>query len=152
SQGGPDALANVQLAHRSCNELKGNALPEQYPPSFPQPGAEAAGWYGRVPRRARNGRGGVRRGRPAGATGGSRAEPVDVPAPVRAPLGAAADADGSRSAHKNGSGGKKDAKAAPAAKAADAREASRAKGTPEAAASAKTAADEQAAADKGAAR
>lgn len=152
SQGGPDALANVQLAHRSCNELKGNALPEQYPPFFPQPGAEAAGWYGRVPRRARNGRGGVRRGRPAVTTGAFQAQPVDVPAPVAATLEAAAAGDGSRSAHKNGSGGKKDAKAAPAAKATDAREASRAKGTPEAAASAKTAADEQAAADKGAAR
>src|SRR5690606_1670547 len=58
SQGGPDALANVQLAHRSCNELKGNALPEQYPPFFPRPGDEAAGWYDRTNRRARNGRGG----------------------------------------------------------------------------------------------
>lgn len=58
SQGGPDTLANVQLAHRACNELKGNALPEQYPPFFPQPGNTAAGWYGRTSRSPRNGRGG----------------------------------------------------------------------------------------------
>lgn len=38
SQGGPDALANIALTHRACNELKGNALPEQYPPMFPVPG------------------------------------------------------------------------------------------------------------------
>lgn len=37
SQGGPDALANIELTHRACNELKGNALPEQYPPIFPVP-------------------------------------------------------------------------------------------------------------------
>lgn len=103
SQGGPDALANVQLAHRSCNELKGNALPEQYPPFFPQPGTEAAGWYGRAPRRGRNGRGGrVRRGRPAVTSGAFQAEPAGVAVPVAAALdepgapgaaaGAAADA------------------------------------------------------------
>lgn len=64
SQGGPDTLANVQLAHRACNELKGNALPEQYPPFFPQPGDRVAGWYGRTPRPTRGGRGrGGRHGR-----------------------------------------------------------------------------------------
>ncbi len=83
SQGGPDALANVQLAHRSCNELKGNALPEQYPPFFPQPGTEAAGWYGRPARRGRSDRGGrVRRGRPPVTTGAFQAQPADVAAPV----------------------------------------------------------------------
>lgn len=82
SQGGPDALSNIQLAHRSCNELKGNALPEQYPPFFPQPGAEAAGWYGRTPKKQKNGR--VRRGRQTVTTGAFQAEPVDVAAPVAA--------------------------------------------------------------------
>lgn len=37
SQGGPDTLSNVQLAHRICNEAKGNALPEQYPAFFAPP-------------------------------------------------------------------------------------------------------------------
>ncbi len=55
SQGGPDALANVQLAHRVCNEIKGNALPEQYPPFFAPP----ADGYARAGDRNghRNGRG-----------------------------------------------------------------------------------------------
>lgn len=44
SQGGPDALANIELAHRTCNELKGNALPEQYPPFFPVPGSDDGSW------------------------------------------------------------------------------------------------------------
>lgn len=44
SQGGPDALSNIELTHRACNELKGNALPEQYPPIFPVPGSDAASW------------------------------------------------------------------------------------------------------------
>lgn len=44
SQGGPDALANIELAHRTCNELKGNALPEQYPPFFPAPGSDDGSW------------------------------------------------------------------------------------------------------------
>ena len=83
SQGGPDALANVQLAHRSCNELKGNALPEQYPPFFPRPGHEAAGWYERSGRRSRNGRGG-RFGRHQRRYGGApaaafQAQPRDLP-------------------------------------------------------------------------
>lgn len=71
SQGGPDTLANVQLAHRACNELKGNALPEQYPPFFPQPGHQTSGWYSRTPSAARGGRGrgGPRRERRPGATG-----------------------------------------------------------------------------------
>lgn len=94
SQGGPDALANVQLAHRSCNELKGNALPEQYPPFFPQPGTEAAGWYGRVARRNRNGRGGKdRRGRPTVTAGAFQAEPSGVAAPVAAALDEPASAE-----------------------------------------------------------
>lgn len=91
SQGGPDALANVQLAHRSCNELKGNALPEQYPPFFPRPGDEAAGWYDRASRRARNGRNGRGRyGRQRGAVppaAAFQAQPRDVPVPM--PSGAA---------------------------------------------------------------
>ncbi len=37
SQGGPDSMVNIQLAHRECNEAKGNALPEQYPPFFTEP-------------------------------------------------------------------------------------------------------------------
>ncbi|HEY8418184.1 MAG TPA: HNH endonuclease signature motif containing protein [Limnochordales bacterium] len=86
SQGGPDALANVQLAHRSCNELKGNALPEQYPPFFPRPGNEAAGWYERSGRRSRNGRGG-RFGRHQRGYGGApaaafQAQPRDLPGTV----------------------------------------------------------------------
>lgn len=44
SQGGPDTLANIELAHRTCNELKGNALPEQYPPFFPVPGTDDGSW------------------------------------------------------------------------------------------------------------
>ncbi|MHB9145326.1 MAG: HNH endonuclease [Symbiobacteriia bacterium] len=40
SQGGPDVLGNLQLAHKICNEVKGNALPEQYPPVFLPPGTE----------------------------------------------------------------------------------------------------------------
>lgn len=93
SQGGPDALANVQLAHRSCNELKGNALPEQYPPFFPQPGTEAAGWYGRTGRRNRNGRSGrIRRGRPTVTTGAFQAEPADVPTPATGSLDEAVSA------------------------------------------------------------
>lgn len=95
SQGGPDTLANVQLAHRACNELKGNALPEQYPPFFPQPGAQAAGWYGRPARRQRNGR--PRRGQPAVTTGAFQAEPVDGAAPV------VAASEAARAAAKNGS-------------------------------------------------
>lgn len=87
SQGGPDTLANVQLAHRSCNELKGNALPEQYPPFFPQPGAEAAGWYGRTAKRQRNGR--VRRGQPPLTAGAFQAEPIDGAAPMVSASGAA---------------------------------------------------------------
>lgn len=43
SQGGPDVLANLQLAHKRCNELKGNALPEQYPPLFTPPSEWPAG-------------------------------------------------------------------------------------------------------------
>ncbi|MCL5046587.1 MAG: HNH endonuclease, partial [Actinobacteria bacterium] len=42
SQGGPDVLANLQLAHKVCNEFKGNALPEQYPPFFVAPRAPSA--------------------------------------------------------------------------------------------------------------
>ncbi len=55
SQGGPDTLSNVQLAHRICNEAKGNALPEQYPAFFTPPGdiqVEAKG-RGRSRRRSR---------------------------------------------------------------------------------------------------
>lgn len=52
SQGGPDALANIELTHRECNELKGNALPEQYPPMFSTPEQEGA-WR---PPQFRNGR------------------------------------------------------------------------------------------------
>lgn len=60
SQGGPDVLANVQLAHKSCNEVKGNALPEQYPPLFvpPTPVAEVPSFRrGRGRQRGRGGRG-----------------------------------------------------------------------------------------------
>lgn len=52
SQGGPDALANIALTHRACNELKGNALPEQYPPIFPTP-EDGGAWR---PPQFRNGR------------------------------------------------------------------------------------------------
>lgn len=83
SQGGPDTLANVQLAHRECNELKGNALPEQYPPFFPQAGDTAAGWYGRS-RRNMRGRGGRhargRRGQTGAQTAAFQVEPRDIPA------------------------------------------------------------------------
>lgn len=89
SQGGPDALANVQLAHRSCNELKGNALPEQYPPFFPRPGDEAAGWYDRANRRARNGRGGRygrhQRGYAGAPAAAFQAQPRDLPVAIPAP-------------------------------------------------------------------
>ncbi|OUN00280.1 MAG: hypothetical protein BAA04_09205 [Firmicutes bacterium ZCTH02-B6] len=89
SQGGPDALANVQLAHRSCNELKGNALPEQYPPFFPRPGDEAAGWYDRTSRRTRNGRGGRhtrhQRGYGAAPTAAFQAQPRDLPVTLPTP-------------------------------------------------------------------
>ncbi|MGE5590451.1 MAG: HNH endonuclease [Bacillota bacterium] len=51
SQGGPDVLGNLQLAHKVCNEVKGNALPEQYPPLFSPPGQET-GRYN--PRRSRH--------------------------------------------------------------------------------------------------
>ena len=87
SQGGPDALANVQLAHRACNELKGNALPEQYPPFFPRPGDEAAGWYERTSRRARNGRGGRysrQRGYGPAPAAAFQAQPRDLPGGVTA--------------------------------------------------------------------
>lgn len=58
SQGGPDSLVNVQLAHRECNEAKGNALPEQYPPYFaePVPGAAITA-DGRLRRKTRTRRG-----------------------------------------------------------------------------------------------
>lgn len=82
SQGGPDTLSNVQLAHRACNELKGNALPEQYPPFFPQPGDRAASWYGRTDRRARRGRGRGNRSRNHTRPGaaGFQVEPRQLPA------------------------------------------------------------------------
>lgn len=85
SQGGPDTLANVQLAHRSCNELKGNALPEQYPPFFPQPGDSAAGWYGRYGRRGRGRNGRPRRRRNTPPTAGFQVETRDVPDTNTAP-------------------------------------------------------------------
>ena len=89
SQGGPDALANVQLAHRSCNELKGNALPEQYPPFFPRPGDEAAGWYERNGRRARNGRGSRynrQRGYGGPPAAAFQAQPRDLPVTLASQL------------------------------------------------------------------
>lgn len=77
SQGGPDALANIELAHRECNELKGNALPEQYPPMFPTPG-ESNGWR---PPHFRNGRHvHSRHGR---RTTHSRRQTVDPSLPIR---------------------------------------------------------------------
>lgn len=61
SQGGSDTLANVQLAHRVCNEIKGNALPEQYPAFFSPPlegeGAAVGGRGGRSRRRSQTARG-----------------------------------------------------------------------------------------------
>jgi len=50
SQGGPDVLGNLQLAHKICNEIKGNALPEQYPPLFSPPGQDAGRYSQRRPR------------------------------------------------------------------------------------------------------
>ncbi|MBO8140605.1 MAG: HNH endonuclease [Firmicutes bacterium] len=85
SQGGPDALANVQLAHRSCNELKGNALPEQYPPFFPRPGDEVARWYDRAARRARGGRNGRNHRTRLVPAAAFQVQPRDVPLAVLAP-------------------------------------------------------------------
>ncbi len=74
SQGGPDTMSNVQLAHRVCNEVKGNALPEQYPAFFVPPleGDAAAGV----------GRGGRGRRRTPAAKGRGRAasRPAGLPA------------------------------------------------------------------------
>lgn len=105
SQGGPDALANIELTHRACNELKGNALPEQYPPMFPTP-ENGGAWR---PPHFRNGRHvHQRRGRrgapqprrtfnetvPVRGTGAvSIAEPEAMEREVSAPIPTTAPAD-----------------------------------------------------------
>ncbi len=104
SQGGPDTLANIELAHRTCNELKGNALPEQYPPFFPVPGTDDGSWRngsfrnGRHVHQRRGRRNGAQTKRPRYGTGlvtapvrGTGVPTVAQEEPVLEPVGAPAE-------------------------------------------------------------
>lgn len=94
SQGGPDALANIALTHRACNELKGNALPEQYPPMFPVPGNGGA-WRPAPFRKGRHVHSRGRRGAP-------KHLPVpDLTLPLRGTGASAANEDRDADAKRN---------------------------------------------------
>ncbi|MCL5676290.1 MAG: HNH endonuclease [Firmicutes bacterium] len=83
SQGGPDVLGNLQLAHKTCNEIKGNALPEQYPPVFVPPGQEDGRYGYRRSRRRPLGTPSAftaERLAPVAAAGNGNGQPVQAPA------------------------------------------------------------------------
>ena len=91
SQGGPDFLGNLQLAHKPCNEAKGNSLPEQYQPFFalPQPGASGSSrWTRRRPAKGRSTRS-TKRGTTSAARTPAAPAPA-VPAPAVPPPAASA--------------------------------------------------------------